>query len=65
MAKVAESLVKTNQEQPDLDLQQHLQELARYELHTSEWQHKPALDNPKHDFVTDLVDNYLKDIEKR
>ncbi len=42
----------------------HLDTLAKADLKTTGWTTTP-LDNVDHDFVTKLLDNYLKDLEKR
>ena len=49
---------------PDQDLQEHLDALDKRHLKSSGWQTTP-LDNAAHDFVTPLLNKYLRDIEER
>ena len=51
-------------DQPDHDMQKHLDLLDKKDLKTTGWLTTP-LDNVDHDFVSPLLNNYLKDIEKR
>lgn len=49
---------------PDVDLQDHLDQLDKRELKTTGWLTSP-LENVTHDFVTPLLKNYLADLKKR
>ena len=48
----------------DIDLMYHYHELDRYELTGVEWKTAP-FENPKHDYVTDLLNRYLEDLHER
>ena len=49
---------------PDLDMVAHLDVLDKKDLKTTGWITTP-LDNVDHDFVSPLLDMYLKDLQKR
>ena len=48
----------------DKEMQAHLDLLDKKDLKTTGWQTTP-LENVDHDFVSPLLDNYLKDLDKR
>ena len=50
--------------QPDQDIRDHLNALDKMELKSTGWLTAP-LDNVEQDFVTPLLNNYLKDLQKR
>jgi hypothetical protein len=41
-----------------------MEELDRYHIRQTEWKLEP-LENPQHDFVTDLLEKYLADLTHR
>lgn len=47
-----------------MDLKAHYEELDKYHLRTTEWKLEP-LQNPQHDFVSNLREGYLIDLEQR
>ena len=63
LAELEENLNKARSI-PDIDLQNHLDELDKKDLKTSGWTTTP-LDNVEHDFVSPLLNNYLADLERR
>ena len=65
--KMLEDLRKNEEksaDQPDLEMQNHLDLLDKAELKTTGWTTEP-LDNVDHDFVTPLLNRYLNDLSKR
>ena len=65
--KMLEDLRKNEEksaDQPDLEMQNHLDLLDKAELKTTGWTTEP-LDNVDHDFVTPLLNRYLNDLNKR
>lgn len=53
-----------SRDSPDVEMVKHLDTLNKADLKTTGWTTTP-LDNVDHDFVTKLLDRYLKDLEKR
>ena len=49
---------------PDIELANHYNNLDKYFTRTTEWKLSP-LENPEHDFVSDLLNAYMEDIERR
>jgi hypothetical protein len=51
--------------EPDVDLESHYKSLDNFfKRSSSEWQLTP-LERPEHDFVSDLMNRYMEDIEVR
>jgi hypothetical protein len=48
----------------DVELNSHMEDLDRYHLRATEWKTSP-IQQPKHDFVTALLEEYLNDLKKR
>lgn len=48
----------------DTDLDNHFNELDKYHLKVSDWTFEP-LENVEHDFVNDLLQRYLDDLDYR
>ena len=55
---------KRASEEVDVDIKAHIDELDKKQLKSSGWLTEP-LDNVEHDFVSDLLNRYLQDLEKR
>ena len=56
--------VEMSKGENDKEMQAHLDLLDKKDLKTTGWQTVP-LENVDHDFVSPLLDNYLKDLDKR
>ena len=50
--------------EPDADLESHYKSLDNFFQRTSEWKLVP-LEVPEHDFVSELMNRYMEDIEVR
>ena len=59
-----EDNLKKAREQKDVDMEAHLAVLDKKDLKTTGWTTTP-LENVEHDFVTPLLNAYLKDLEDR
>ena len=64
MLEDLQAFQKEAQGKPDHDMQAHLDLLDKKDLKTTGWLTTP-LDNVDHDFVSPLLTDYLKDLEKR
>jgi hypothetical protein len=59
-----EKNIRLAKDAKDVELEQHYKDLDNFGLKSSGWTQEP-LENVQNDFVSALLDNYLKDLEKR